>query len=186
MPHPRSSDFREISGQRLGPPALPQLPDPTAHQPEAPGGASSPRGHQVHCFTAQPRTEVFPARHALPSHKDFTVYIPDREGRISGFSTLTKYCGLFARSLGNSRSLFSKDAHLAALPSANNPSFRYGRRCILLTFPGPMVNFLDGESQRGSNHRPQMVPPTHHPSSCLSQEREPGFPGHLPKASTWL
>lgn len=185
MPPPRSSDFREISGQRLGPPVLFQLPDPTAQQPEAPGGASS-RGHQVHCCTVQPRTEVFPARHALPSHKDFTVYIPDRGGRISGFSTLTKYCGLFARSLGNSRSLFSKDAHLAVLSSANNPSFRYGRRCILLTFPGPTVNSLDEESQRGSNYRPQMVPPTHHPSSCLSQEREPGFPGHLPKASTWL
>lgn len=54
------------------------------------------------------------ARHKLPTHKDFTVYIPDGVGRNLGFSTLTKYCGLFARSLGNSRSLFSKDAHLAA------------------------------------------------------------------------
>lgn len=66
--------------------------------------------HRVHCYRARPRAGVNVACQVTKT----VLCIFSRQGRRdSGFSTLTKCCGLFARSLGNSTSLFSKDTHLA-------------------------------------------------------------------------
>lgn len=94
----------------------PSLRQPLAPQPSRRRPPEAPDILEVTEFTlhSPAKSRGPPARHALPSHKGLTVHIPDGGGRNSGFSTLTKYCGLFARSLGNSSSLFSKDAHLAA------------------------------------------------------------------------
>lgn len=88
VPGPRSSDVREIQGQRLGPPG--PLPAPGPHSP---AGRGPPR-----CLISsrspsslphrRAKRRGLPARHALPSHKECTVYIPDGVGRNSGFSTV--------------------------------------------------------------------------------------------------
>ena len=152
-PRPSSSDFREIEGQKLGPQALCQSPPepltpwlrqlrmPFFPHPSPPCLISS-RSYRAFLHGQARRRGC-----ALPCHKSQRLHIHSRRvGRDSGFSTPTKYCGVFERSLGNSRRLFSKDSHLATRHIVNNPSVRYSRGCVLLKLTDPELSSLGGKT----------------------------------------